>query len=115
MEERKREKQQYPIDERCRDCSLFQVVEDIKKQLKYQEEKLKIQTEKIEKLEKELEQYRKPQKDSSNSSIPPSNNKWEKKYPLKEKTNRKTGGQNGHKGTNKAYIENSDEIINLDK
>ena len=114
MEERKREKQQYPIDERCKDCSLFQVVEDIKKQLKYQEEKLKIQTEKIEKLEKELEQYRKPQKDSSNSSIPPSNNKWEKKYPFKEKTNRKTGGQNGHKGTNKAYIENSDEIINLD-
>ena len=109
-----KEKANYPIDERCKDCSLFQVIEDIKRQLKYQEEKLKIQTEKIKKLEKELEQYKKPPKDSSNSSIPPSNNKWEKKYPKREKTNKKTGGQIGHKGTNKAYIENPDEIINLD-
>ena len=101
------EKTNYPIDERCKNCSLFQVVEDIKKQLK-------MQAEEISKLKKELEQYRKPPKDSSNSSIPPSNNKWEKKYPEREKTNRKTGGQVGHKGTNKAYIENPDEIINLD-
>ena len=27
------EKTNYPIDERCKDCSLFQVVEDIKKQI----------------------------------------------------------------------------------
>ena len=62
MEERKREKQQYPIDERCRDCSLFQVVEEMKKDIAELKEK-------VSSLEKELEQYRKPPKDSSNSSI----------------------------------------------
>ena len=101
------ENTKYPIDERCRDCSLFQVVGEMKKEI------AELKAEILE-LKKELEQYRNPPKDSSNSSIPPSNNKWEKKYPFKEKTNRKTGGQIGHKGTNKAYIENPDEIINLD-
>ena len=67
------EKQKYPIDERCRNCSLFQVVEEMKKEIA--ELKAKVSS-----LEKELEQYRKPPKDSSNSSIPPSANKWDKKY-----------------------------------
>ena len=62
MEERKREKQQYPIDERCRDCSLFQVVEDIKKQLKYQEEKIIKLEKELEEAKKELEKYKKTTK-----------------------------------------------------
>lgn len=50
------EKTNYPIDERCKNCSLFQVVEDIKKQLKIQAEEItklkRIRT--IQKTAKEL-------------------------------------------------------------
>ena len=67
------ETQQYPIDSRCKDCSLFQVVEEMKKKIEYLENK-------VASLEKELEQYRKSPKDSSNSSIPSSQNHWNKKY-----------------------------------
>lgn len=107
MEERE-EKQKYPIDERCKDCPLFQVVEEMKKEIA--ELKAKVSS-----LEKELEKYRKPPKDSSNSSIPPSQNCWIKKYPPKEKSNRKAGGQDGHKGINKSYTNNPDERIYLNQ
>ena len=70
----KEEATQYPIDSRCKDCSLFQVVEELKKEIVTLKAK-------IESLEKEPEQYRKPPKDSSNSSIPSSQNRWDKKYP----------------------------------
>lgn len=43
------EKQHYPIDERCKDCSLFLVVEEMKKKIEYLEAK-------VSSLEKELEQ-----------------------------------------------------------
>jgi phage shock protein A len=46
------ETQQYPIDSRCKDCSLFQVVEEMKKKIEYLENK-------VASLKKELEQYRK--------------------------------------------------------
>ena len=55
-----KETQQYPIDSRCKDCSLFQVVEELKKEI------VVLKT-KVSELEKELEQYRKPPKDSSNT------------------------------------------------
>lgn len=42
------EKQHYPIDERCKDCSLFLVVEEMKKKIEYLEAK-------VSSLEKELE------------------------------------------------------------
>ena len=47
---------QYPIDSRCKDCSLFQVVEELKKEI------ITLKA-KVASLEKELEQYRKPPKD----------------------------------------------------
>lgn len=64
----------------------------------------------IEALEKELEKYRKPAKDSSNSSKPPSSDRF-KKYPQREKSERKTGGQPGHDGITRILCENPDEII----
>lgn len=63
-------------------------------------------------LKKELEQYRKPPKDSNNSSIPSSQNRWNKKYPPRPKSTNKVGGQFGHIGCNKPYLEPT-EIINL--
>ena len=96
---------QYPIDSRCKDCSLFQVVEEMKKKIEYLEAK-------VTSLEKELEQYRKPPKDSTNSSIPSSQNRWDKKYPPRPKSTNKVGGQFGHIGCNKPYLEPT-EIINL--
>ena len=96
---------QYPIDSRCKDCSLFQVVEEMKKKIEYLEAK-------VASLEKELEQYRKPPKDSTNSSIPSSQNRWDKKYPPRPKSTNKVGGQFGHIGYNKPYLEPT-EIINL--
>lgn len=67
----------------------------------------------IERLKKELEKYQKPPKDSSNSSISSSQEKYEKKYPERESTGRKPGGQKGHKGCTKTQIENPDEIKEL--
>ena len=67
---------------------------------------------KVASLEKELEQYRKPPKDSNNSSIPSSQNRWDKKYPKRPKSTKKVGGQFGHIGCNKPYLEPT-EIINL--
>ena len=102
-----KETQQYPIDSRCKDCSLYQVVEELKKEIV-------VLKAKVTSLEKELEEYRKPPKDSNNSSIPSSQNRWNKKYPKRKNSNLKTGGQQGHIGTNKAYSEEVDEVVNLD-
>lgn len=52
----KKKATQYPIDSRCKDCSLFQVVEELKKEI------ITLKA-KVASLEKELEQYRKPPKD----------------------------------------------------
>ena len=84
---------------------MFQVVEELKKEIVTLKAK-------IESLEKEPEQYRKPPKDSSNSSIPSSQNRWDKKYPKRPKSTKKTDGQFGHIACNKPYLEPT-EIINL--
>lgn len=79
-------------------------------ELNEENEKLRVENEQ---LKKELEKYKKPPKNSSNSSIPPSQDKYDKKYPSRECSGRKTGGQKGHKGYTKTQIENPDEIIEL--
>ena len=94
MIEKVQEKQIYPIDERCANCSLFLVVQEMEKRIK--------------KLESELAELKKPKKDMQNSSIPSSQNRFNKKYPKREKSNLKTGGQEGHIGRNKIYIKNPD-------
>ena len=67
----------------------------------------------IEVLEKRLEKYEKPEKNSGNSSLPSSSNKNKKYYPPREKSGKKPGGQFGHKGQTKTLYENPDEIIEL--
>lgn len=60
----------------------------------------------------ELEEKLKSKKDSSNSSIPPSQdqNRVKKNSSLRKKTNRKTGGQSGHKGTTLKMSKDPDHI-----
>ena len=60
----------------------------------------------------ELEKKLKSKKDSSNSSIPPSQdqNRVKKNTSLRKKTNRKTGGQPGHKGTTLEMSNEPDQI-----
>lgn len=83
-------------NEQCKNCPLI-------------EEIAKLRAE-IEALKKDLEKYRKPEKDSSNSSMPPSSD-WKKKYPKRDTSNRKTGGQPGHEGITRMLVDNPDEII----
>jgi len=85
-------------NEHCKNCPLI-------------EEIAKLRAE-IEALKKELEKYQKPAKDSSNSSLPPSTDK-NKKYPEREKSGKKPGGQFGHKGYTRMFSETPDEIVEL--
>jgi transposase len=66
-----------------------------------------------EQLKIELEKYQKPKKDSSNSSIPSSQEKYDKKYPERECSNHKSGGQKGHKGYTKIQVENPDKVTEI--
>jgi len=61
-------------------------------------------------LKAELEKLKTPPKDSSNSSKPPSTDQKSNKYPSKEKSWKKPGGQKGHKGKTKFMADNPDEI-----
>lgn len=66
-------------------------------------------TERLEKLEKRLS------KDSTNSNLPPSSDGFKKKPKSnREKSDRKPGGQKGHKGTNLKMVEKPDEIIKIE-
>ena len=66
----------------------------------------------IEILERELERYT-TRKDSNNSSLPPSKdeNRQPRTSSLREKSNRKAGGQPGHEGKTLEMTETPDEII----
>ena len=66
----------------------------------------------IEVLERELERYT-TRKDSNNSSLPPSKdeNRPRRTSSLREKSNRKAGGQPGHEGKTLEMTETPDEII----
>jgi len=87
------------IDERCKDCSLFLEVQELKKL--------------IAELQKRLDKYEKAEKNSNNSSVPPSVDKYNKKYPHRESSQRKSGGQKGHIGYSRKQVDNPNEIIEL--
>jgi len=71
-------------------------------------------------LQEELAKYKNP-KNSRNSSIPPSKddppskdeNRPKRNQSLREKSNRKPGGQEGHKGATLTMVEVPDEIKKL--
>lgn len=67
-------------------------------------------------LKERLSQYEKPEKDSHNSSVPPSQEPPKAKAirrtkSLRKKSGKKTGGQPGHKGHTLECTEEPDEII----
>jgi len=82
--------------------SLNKEVSELKKRNRYLENK-------IEKLEK-----KKPKKNSSNSSIPPSQdpNRIKPNQSLRKKTGKKSGGQKGHKGSTLKMHDKVDQVIN---
>lgn len=101
------------IDERCKDCSLFLELQELKKIVLEQAKRIDFLEKELDKTKKELEKYKKPPKDSSNSSVPPSKDLWTKKYPQRPPSNLKVGGQFGHIGKNKPLFDNADEIVSL--
>ena len=66
----------------------------------------------IKKLRARIVELENPPKDSSNSSMPPSQDRI-KKYPPRKKSGKKAGGQKGHKGYAKLMSDNPDETIEL--
>jgi transposase len=62
------------------------------------------------KLRAELEKLKKPPKNSSNSSVSPSQDPYRKPYPQREKTDKKQGGQPGHPGQYRSFCETPDKI-----
>ena len=64
------------IDERCKDCSLFLELQELKKMFLEQQKEIDYLRKELDKTKKELEKYKQPPKDSSNSSIPSSKDLW---------------------------------------
>jgi transposase len=96
--------------------SLETQIEELKAALAKKDMEIEAQNaifqERLTELEAKLAQAEN-KKDSSNSSIPPSQDPYRRKYPKKEKSDRLPGAQNGHKGSHHAWEENPDEIIPL--
>jgi transposase len=76
-----------------------------------EKENRELKTENAE-LKAKLAQYEHP-KDSSNSSIPPSQDRHRRKYARKEKSERPAGGQKGHPGHHHPWHSAPDEIVTL--
>lgn len=83
---------------------------------------LDVQTKRIICLEKENKELKEllsktngkvPQKDSTNSNLPPSKDKFrpDRRRSLREKSDKKTGGQKGHKGSTLEFSKHPDQII----
>ena len=87
-------------------CPKVQKLEEKVVHLEAQNEALNTENEA---LKKELEKYKKPPKDSSNSSIPPSQDPYRKPYPKKDTSDKKSGGQEGHKGETRTLSDDPDE------
>ena len=70
-------------------------------------------TKQVQTLQKEVDQLkRKKPKNSSNSSLPPSQDLFRlKNQSLRKKSNKKTGGQPGHTGETLSMSETPDETI----
>src|SRR3989304_4499431 len=65
----------------------------------------------IAELETELAKYQGPPKDSGNSSKSPSTDQNRNRYPKREKSGKKPGGQLGHPGHNHPFTETPDKIV----
>lgn len=88
------------------------IIEDLKHIVQMQAQEITRLTTKINALVRELEKYT-TKKDSGNSSIPPSKdeNRPPRTSSLREKGNRKAGGQLGHDGKTLEMTANPDKIV----
>ena len=83
-----------------------------KKEIETLNKKIDIQTAEITVLKAENQKLKDIiNKDSSNSSKPPSTDNFKKIHNSREKTSRKPGGQKGRKGNVPKLLENPTEII----
>jgi transposase len=92
---------------------LQKIIGQLQEKIAELEGKLAQSDEKIRQLEAELEKYKKPPKNSNNSSIPPSQDPFRKRYPKREKSGKKQGGQLGHPGHHHPFSPEPDEVIDL--
>lgn len=88
------------------------IIEELRRIILMQAQEITFLMKKIDVLESELARYT-TRKDSNNSSLPPSKdeNRPPRTSSLREKSNRKAGGQPGHEGKTLEMVEMPDEII----
>ena len=88
------------------------IIEELKRIVLMQAQEIKLLKARLTDIERRLEQYT-TRKDSNNSSIPPSKdeNRPPRTSSLREKSDRKVGGQPGHEGKTLEMTKNPDEII----
>jgi transposase len=88
------------------------IIEELKRIVLMQAQEITRLMTRIEVLERELARYT-TRKDSNNSSMPPSKdeNRPPRTSSLREKSNRKAGGQPGHEGKTLEMTETPDKII----
>lgn len=88
------------------------IIEELKRIVLMQAQENTLLKARIDVLERELARYT-TRKNSSNSSMPPSKdeNKPPRTSSLREKSNRKAGGQPGHDGKTLEMADNPDEIV----
>jgi transposase len=91
------------------ECEDKKRVEALEKEVSELKETILAQQKQIADLQAELSGYKKPAKNSNNSSIPPSQD-WQRKYPKREKSERKSGGQPGHEGHHHPFVDEPDKI-----
>lgn len=89
------------------------LMEGMQRLILLQVQEIKLLKARIIELEKRIEQYEKPRKNSSNSSTPPSKdeNRLPRTNSLREKSDRKVGGQPGHEGKTLEMCDHPDEVI----
>ena len=90
-----------------REKELYREVQLLKKQIHDLKQLVAMQNEKIAALEKRLN------KDSSNSSKPPSTDGFIRIVKTRTKSKKKSGGQIGHKGETLLQVSNPDKIIRI--
>ena len=88
------------------------IIEELKRIILMQAQEIKLLKARITDLEQKLERYIN-RKDSNNSSLPPSKdeNRPQRTNSLREKSERKVGGQPGHEGKTLEMTQYPDEVI----
>src|ERR1700683_2959380 len=92
-------------------CEYRQQVGELTQQVGELGSQISQKDQRIAELEAELAKYQGPPKDSGNSSNPPSKDQNRNRYPQREKSGKKPGGQPGHTGHNHPFSETPDTTV----